>query len=413
MSFDSTRRELITAAAALPALSSTPSAEARASGGALLHRDELDLAPRLTYLNTASAGPTPKRVLASVIRTWRTLESNPVPMAYYFEPGTAVTEADTVRAKAAALLACSSEEILLTQSTTDAMTTVSNSIQLRQDDRVLLTDKEHEGGEIGWLYRQRRDGIHVDRVQLSVTDHDAGAIVQKFNAAITPRTRVISVSHVIASTGLRMPIAEIAALARTRGVLCVVDGAQAVGEIDVDVKRLGCHAYATSGHKWLMGPKGTGILYVSNEAAPAIEPVQWELGRHFGSDSAGLGPITLMAGLGAAIDILASFGMRRVEERVLSLRNRLYARLREIPQVRVVSPPPGPSATALVAFALPTGLSAQELQERLEERHQIVIKLGDRRFFNGNRFSPHIFNTEAEVDFALAALREELLLLSG
>jgi selenocysteine lyase/cysteine desulfurase len=317
-------------------------------------------------------------------------------------------EADKVRGKAASLLGCDADEILLTSSTTDAMTTLSNSIQLREGDRVLLTDKEHEGGEVGWLYRERRDGIHVDRVRLRLEDHDPEDVVRRFRAAITRRTKVISVSHVLASTGLRMPIAEIASLARSRGLMCVVDGAQAVGEIDVDVKALGCHAYATSGHKWLMGPKGTGILYVSRDAAPIIEPVRWDLGKHFGSDSAGLGPITLAVGLGAAIDAFLRVGMSRVEERVLRLRNRFYAALQDIPQVKLLSPPPGPLATALIAFELPPAVSAERLQQRLEQRHKIVIKLSDQRFSNGNRFSPHVFNTEADVDRALAALRGEL-----
>ncbi|MGH9940689.1 MAG: aminotransferase class V-fold PLP-dependent enzyme, partial [Blastocatellia bacterium] len=98
------------------------------------------------------------------------------------------------------------------------------------------------------------------------------AVCLRFAAAITRNTRVISVSHVLTSTGLRMPVAELAALARDRGVLCVVDGAQAVGQIAVNVSALRCHAYAASGHKWLMGPKGTGLLYVSPDAADAIAP---------------------------------------------------------------------------------------------------------------------------------------------
>src|SRR4029079_2413333 len=125
--------------------------------------------------------------------------------------------------------------------------------------RVLTTDVEHEGGSVCWSYLKRRRGISIDVVSIAPGDFGTRAIIGRFEKAITDHTKVISVSHVITSTGLRMPIAEIAALAKSRGVLCVVDGAQAVGGIDVDVKKLGCHAYVATGHKWLMGPKGTGF----------------------------------------------------------------------------------------------------------------------------------------------------------
>ena len=104
-------------------------------------------------------------------------------------------------------------------------------------------------------------------------------------AGIRTETKVISVSHVLWTTGRKMPVAEIAALSRDKGLLCVVDGAQAVGGMPVDVKALGCHAYATTGHKWLLGPKGIGLLYISADAADAIKPVQWMSGKKFVSGS--------------------------------------------------------------------------------------------------------------------------------
>ena len=113
-----------------------------------------------------------------------------------------------------------------------------------------------------------------------------------------------------------MPIAEISALARERGILCIVDGAQAVGAISVNVKALGCHAYATSGHKWLMGPKGTGLLYVSSEASAAIQPIQWQDGHRYGAESAGVGPQPLVIGLGAAIERMQVIGMTALTDPV-------------------------------------------------------------------------------------------------
>ena len=232
--------------------------------------------------------------------------------------------------------------------------------------------------------------------------------MESYRAAITPRTRVISVSHVLASTGLTMPIADIARLARAENILCVVDGAQAVGQISVDVRALGCHAYATSGHKWLMGPKGTGFAYVAKNAGSAIDPPQWQLGRAVGSDSAGLAPLSLAVGLGEAIDDVVRLGISGIARHNLALARLIHAELSKMPLLHVVSPPPGPNATALVAAMLPPAIDADLVRARLQERHGVVVKLTEKRWFNGIRLSPHVFNDEAQVATALAALRVEL-----
>ena len=368
-------------------------------------QSEYLFAPGLTYLNTAALGPTTRAVLERTLEAWRELESNPVYMGY--SDGPAHVAADRVRSAAANLLGCTADEILLTRSTTEAMTDLAHSVPLRRGDRVLITDQEHNGGIVGWQYRARRDGVLVDVVPIAPTDHDPGAIVQRFAAAITRRTKVISVSHVLFATGLRMPIAELAALARSRGIFCVVDGAQAVGQIEVDVKALGCHAYATAGHKWLMGPKGTGLLYVSRDAT-GIELVQWELGKAFITEASGVGSHPLASGLVVAIEAMAARGLAAVERHNLALRERAYEGFAQLPQLTLMSVPRGPLATAIVSARLPADIDARALITTLREKHRVVIKRIEESLFNGIRFSPHIFNTEADVDAALAALRTEL-----
>jgi selenocysteine lyase/cysteine desulfurase len=363
------------------------------------------LAPGLTYLNTASLGPTPRAVLNRTLETWNELESNPVYMAY--GDGPSLAAADRTREQAAGLLGCTADEILISRSTTDAMNSLAQGVRLVQGDRVLLTDQEHEGGSLGWQYRARRDGVRIDIVPVAPEDDDPAEIVRRIAAAVTPATRVISVSHVIASTGLRMPIAEIAALAKSRGVLCIVDGAQAAGQIDVDVKALGCHAYATAGHKWLMGPKGTGLLYVNREAA-GIEPIQWEDGRKFIANSTGVGSLPLAVGLGAAIEAMRARRMAAVESHNVALRNRAYAGLKDIPKLEVVSTAPGPLTTALVAARLPAGIDSRDVRDALRLKHGVMIKMIEKRWFNGIRLSPHIFNTERDIDVALRAIRTVL-----
>jgi selenocysteine lyase/cysteine desulfurase len=156
----------------------------------------------LVHLNTGSAGLTSNRVLARTLVAWRQLETDPVAQSYYDWPDTVFTAANQVRGKAADLVGCSPDEILITRGTTDGITTLAQSVRLAKGDRILLSNQEHDGGEVGWLHRQKLDGVIVDRVQLPFQEYDADRILKAYRAAITHTTRVISVSHVLASTGL-------------------------------------------------------------------------------------------------------------------------------------------------------------------------------------------------------------------
>ncbi len=365
------------------------------------------LTPGLTYLNTGSAGPTPRAVIDRMVQALIEVESNPVGAVY--GQGPLRLETDRARDTAAAFIGCDAQDLLITRSTTEAMNSVALGMRLEPDDRVLTTDQEHNGGSLCWTHLARRRGVVVDVVPISPEDHDPQAIVDRFEQAMTTRTRVVSVSHVITTTGYLMPIPEIAALARSRGALCVVDGAQAVGQIAVDVRVLGCDAYAASGHKWLMGPKGTGLLYVSPDAADAIQPIQREDdGRVFISESTGVGCLPLPIGLGVAIEAMRARGMAAVAARAVALRNLAYEGLRAMPVLSVAGVPPGPHATAMVAARLPDRIDSAVFQRALREKHGVVVKMAEKRWLNGIRLSSHIFNTEADIDRALWAIRTEM-----
>jgi selenocysteine lyase/cysteine desulfurase len=370
-------------------------------------RPEYGFAPGLTYLNTASLGPTPLSIRTTMDAAWIELEQNPVFETY--NDGPLHLKSDRAREEVAALLGCRATELLITRSTTDAMNILVSGIRLDAGDRVLLTDQEHEGGTYCWTNLARRRGIIVDTIPIAPEDHDPAAILARFARAIRPETKVISVSHVISATGYLMPIPEIAALARSKDMLCVVDGAQALGQLPVDVKALGCHAYAAPGHKWLMGPKGTGMLYLAPETGDRVEPVQLEDGHRFISNSTGVGCLPLCIGLGAAAEAMRKRGMATVRARTLALRNRAYEGLVRIPGMQLASVPPGePAATALVAAHLPDAIDSSAFRAAMRTKHQIIVKMAEKRWFNGFRLSPHVFNDEEDVDRALRAIRLEL-----
>ena len=399
-SVDLTRRALLAAAGlALPV--EAVQAAVRAGPG-----PEYGFAPGLTYLNTASLGPTPLSIRARMDAAWIELEQNPVFEAY--ADGPLHLQSDRAREDVGVLLGCHATELLITRSTTDAMNILASGIRLSAGDRVLITDQEHEGGTYCWTNLARRRGIIVDTIPVAPEDHDPAAIVARFAQAIRPETKVLSISQVISATGYLMPIQEIAALARANGILCVVDGAQAFGQIPVDVKALGCHADAAPGHKGLMGPKGTGVLYLDPETGDRIEPVQIEGGRRFVSNSTGVGCLPLCIGLGAAAEAMRHRGMAAVGAHTLALRTRAYEGLTRIPGLRLASAPPGAVATALVAAYLPDAIDSAAFRDVMRVKHQVIVKMAEKRWFNGFRLSPHVFNSAEDVERALAAIRAEL-----
>lgn len=364
------------------------------------------LLPGLIYLNTGSAGPTPRAVLEKTIEAWALLETNPVLQEY--STNGVFGQAEKVRQQAASFLGCTSDELLLTRSTSEAMNTVAQGTRLKTGDRVLTTDQEHAGGSDCWRYLAERRGIVIDKVVVPLGERDPQAIVQRFADGIRPDTRVISVSHVLYTTGLRMPVTDISALARSHKILCVVDGAQAAGATPIDVKAIGCHAYATNAHKWLMGPKGVGMLYVSSDAVEDIKPIQWTGGRKYIDNSVGAGPLPLVVGLGAALETANRRGVAKIEEHNLALRQRAYQGLSQIAAVKMMSLPSGPLTSALLSVAFPPDRDSHTLQLKLHDKYQIVTRHIGEQPFNGLRISPHIFNTEADIDALIAALRVEL-----
>jgi selenocysteine lyase/cysteine desulfurase len=376
---------------------------ARVARGLAAAEDFL-FAPELVYLQTGSLGPTPRPVMERTIAVWKELELNPSFYGY----GAQEHAMDDVRASAARFLGCQTDEILLTRCTTDGMNTLAQGLTFAAGDRVLTTDQEHPGGRHCWDYVARRYGVAIDVVPIPPGENDAPAIVDRFAKAITPRTRVLSFSHLLSSTGLRMPVVQLSALARAHDCLAIVDGAQSVGGTQVNVKALGCHAYATSGHKWLLGPKGTGLLYLSEELGERVDLVSTAPNHAAYGDGTGVTSIPSVLGLGAALEYLSAIGMERVEAHNLGLRNRLFAALHDVPKIRVVSAPAGPLASGLVAFRLPDDRESRAFQLTMREKHNVELKMVPKNWMNGIRVSTHLFNTEQDVDQLITALKREL-----
>ena len=401
------RRSFMTVAAGAAALAATGS---RAATGAVgpeswnALRAQFLLGDGVTYMNNGSLGPCPRVVLEKAQHAWERMEENPVGEYY----GPLIEEAEAVRSRAAEFLGCSPGELSITDNTTDGMNTVAQGIDLQAGDRVLTTNHEHPGGRVCWEYFARRRGVAIDEITLPVPPRNEEELVDLLKAGLTPKTRVISVSHVTFSTGLRLPIARIAELARTHGALLVVDGAQAPGGLHVDVKALGCDAYATSAHKWLLAPKGTGLLYIREGARERIDPLPLQHGPRVYTASTGTRNLPAVIGLGAAVDFLGALGVSEVEARNLDLRRELVAALAALAKGRIVSPVDGPMAAPLVTLELPADVAARNLATALADRHRVIVKVVPRGLVNGIRISTHVYNSKDDIARIASALRTEL-----
>ena len=401
-SVDASRRSFLgclTAALAGGVGTGAPAMAARTGGEYLLEQG-------LTYLNTGTLGPCRRATLDETLKRWEYLEANPV--RFYGKNG-AEALAEKTRTVAASFLGCDLNEVVLTCSTTTGMNAVAQGLRLKPGDRILTTNHEHGGGLLCWRYLEKYYGVAIDTITLAPEEHDTETILARIRSGIRHETRLITVSHVFSSTGLRMPIADISAIAHSKGVLCIVDGAQAAGAVRVNVKELGCDAYATSGHKWLMGPKGTGLLYIAKDAQSVIRPMQFEESYNTYSDGNGVVNLAAILGLASAIEYLQSVGMAKVEEHNLDLRNRLYERLANCKQLKLVSPVPSSAASPMLAGILPKNIDKKAFVQMLLNKHRLSIRPTHDQFgFNGIRFSMHIFNTAEDVDHAAAVIRNEV-----
>jgi len=367
-------------------------------------RKQFLLEQDLVYMNNGSLGPSPRSVLDQAMEAWREVETDPVTKGF----GPFIQKMEQVREKAAKFLGCSADELAITRNTTEGMNMVAQGMDLEPGDTVLTTDHEHPGGFVGWEYYVKHRKVKLERVELPVPPRDADDVVRRFENKLTPETKVVSVSHVTFTTGLQLPIKRLAALAKRNGSLLAVDGAQAPGVLEVNVEDLDCDTYATSAHKWMLAPKGTGLLYIRKEAQKTVQPMQLQHGMRAYTASAGTRNIPTIVGLGAAIDFLNTVRLPRIQQHALAIRGRICDELAKLPSLRLVSPRAGELASALVTFRLPEGTSASKLVRTLRERHDVVVKPVPGHHVNGIRISSHIYNSEQDVLRLHAALQKEL-----
>jgi isopenicillin-N epimerase len=283
-------------------------------------RKQFLIPPDEVYLNNGTVGSSPAPVLRAVFDGYNETEkmAQSDPEDYPIWGYGAWNE---FRDPLAAFVGCMRDEIALVRNATEANSYIANGLDMKAGDEVLMTDQEHPGGEHPWNLRAKRYGIVVKKVTLPKPVPNAAAVLNLISDAITPRTRVLFFSHITTATGVVLPAKELCALARSKGILSAVDGAHVVGMMALNVRDLGCDMYTSSPHKWLMAPKGTGFLYVRDEAIDRIwntivtagwdDPkLRAERFQRIGSSN-----VPSLWGMRAAVKMANDIGLDRIERR--------------------------------------------------------------------------------------------------
>jgi isopenicillin-N epimerase len=364
-------------------------------------RSQLLVPTNRIYLNTGTLGPSPLPVIDAVYQATRQLEMNPANENF----GPLGHQMELIREKVAAFIHADLDEIILTRNTTEGLNLIAQSIQLNEGDEIITTTLEHGGLEVGIDFLKQNRGITVKKIELPLPGKSVDETVDVIKKNIGPNTKMLLLSHVNTITGLLMPFNMISKITRPKGIYLIADGAQAPGLVKVNVKELGVDAYATSGHKWLLGPKETGFLYLRKEFQENIKPIFTYSGYPAYSASSGTRNVANILGLGAALDLFMRIGVEKIQERTIQLRNYCMAELKKIKGLKIISPEAESLSTGIVSFTL---LSAKnnEVADALKLQDIIVKVLPQ---LNAIRISCHCFVAKKDIDFFLKHLKETIL----
>jgi len=360
----------------------------------------------LIMMNNGTLGPMPKPVFNTLIKCFKLQVTNPY-KCYSFIP----RKKEEIRYKLAEFIGATPEEVVITRNTTEGMNFVANGLDLKEGDEVLLSTLEHPGGIQTWKLKERRFGIKIKEVPFGLPPKSVKEIVDAFEKAITPRTKIISISHTIYITGLITPLKELSQMAHAKGVLVLADSAHGLGMLNLNMKELGIDFWASSPYKWLGAPTGVGVLYIRREVQDKLWPTivtggwdRYKDSRKF--ETLGQRADALIIALGEALDFQKAIGKERIERRIKALAGYLKKELKKIPGVKLHTPEDPYLSGGLTAFSV-EGVDHKKIVNYVREKYNIVIRtVGSKeKGTYGLRVSTPLYVSFKEVDLFLEGLR--------
>jgi selenocysteine lyase/cysteine desulfurase len=364
-------------------------------------RSQFNILDGMTFMNNGTEGPVPRAVLEANEQFFREIAENPSDN-YRRE------EVDAVRAVVAKFVNADAGEIALTRSTTEGMNIFTHGLDWKAGDEVVYCDHEHGGGIGPYTTLAKRIGIKPVVFNIPSPPSSVDQIVGLYEKAITPRTRVIMVSHMTYVTGLVTPVKELADLAHRRGLLISVDGAHPLGMIDLDLQAINVDHYAAAGQKWMMCGTGTGVCYIKRSVQDRIWPLMGPPGDpKVGAkkyEAFGQRDVPSVLGMTAAVEMQNAIGKKNIEARVRFLSTRLRSGLKAIPGVKLWTSEDPAFAAGLTLFSV-RDLPMENIQKAILARDRIYIRTMGTGNLNAVRAATHIYNMPGEVDHLIESVR--------
>jgi cysteine desulfurase/selenocysteine lyase len=390
-----------------------------------IRRDFPILDSGVIYLDNAASSLTPEPVIQKMLEFYHDYRANVERGVHRFSQR-ASEEYEKAHAKVADFINAGSEtEIILTRNATEAINLVANGLIWKKGDKIVTSLIEHHSNFIVWLRLKKRYGVDVEIVR---PNREGLFDIDDFEKAIDDKARLVALTHVSNVLGVKTPVEEVAKIAHDHGAQLLVDGAQSVPHLKVDIQRIGCDYLAFSGHK-LLGPTGVGVLHARKEMLDNLEPLSIGGGTiaDVGSDyytlaesptkfEAGTPAIAEAIGLGAAVDYLKEVQLENIEVHERMLVKRMYQGLADIPSVEVYGPKKVEQRTGIVSFNV-GDLNPHDVALALDVSAEIMVRSGHhcciplskellKRREGTARASVYLYNTEAEVEKFVSAVDE-------
>jgi cysteine desulfurase/selenocysteine lyase len=379
----------------------------------------------IIYLDNAASSLTPEPVVQKMLEFYHEYRAN-VERGIHRLSQKASEEYEKARAKVGDFINAGSEkEIVMTRNATEAINSVANGLGWKKGDKIVTSLIEHHSNFIVWLRLKKRFGVDVEIVR----PNKQGLFnIADFEKAIDDKTRLVAITHVSNVLGVITPVEEIAKIAHEHGAHLLVDGAQSVPHLKVDVQKIGCDYLAFSGHK-MLGPTGVGVLYARSELLDDMEPLSigggtigdvgldyYKLAEGPTKFEAGTPPIAEAIGLGAAVDYLKDVQLENIEAHERELVRRMYRGLVDVPNVEVYGPEKPEQRTGIVSFNV-GNVNPHDVALALDVSADIMVRSGHhcclpltkellKRREGTVRASLYLYNTKEEVEKLISAVGE-------
>jgi len=366
-------------------------------------RESFTVSPNLINLNNGGVSPQPKVVQDAHIRYYQ--YCNEAPSYYMWRILDAGRE--SLRAKLADVAGVSPDEIAINRNATEGLNNIIFGLNLKAGDEVVLSKFDYPNMTNAWKQREKREGIKLVWIDIPQPLENDDAIVEIYKKAITPKTKIVHITHLINWTGNIVPSKKIADMAHSKGCEVIVDGAHSFAHIDYKIEDTGADYFATSLHKWMNAPFGSGLLYIKKDKIKNIwallssaEPDGTDI-RKF--ESIGTRSMASEMAIGAAVDFHTLIGAKRKEERLRFLKNYWVEKTKDLPKAELYTSlkPEYSCALTVIGFE---GWKAQEIDAYLYEKHKIHVVSIVYEKVNGVRITPSVYTSTKDLDVLVKGL---------